>query len=318
MIDTPNQLTMDSAKTRYQGNWSKATWKYVRRVMDILEELEDFWPLTLRQVFYQLVAQLIIANNINQYKKLSTVLSKARLDGVVSWAAIEDRSRSRLHSGGWFDRDDFVRDHRDTFLRSYRRDLLQSQDVALELWIEKDALSHVCHQVAFPYCVDVIVAKGFSSMSYKNEFRERIEGNTEDGKQTVALYFGDLDPSGWEMLPSMLRTLQSEMRLGDQIVGKRCALLPKQVEEYDLPRSIDAIKERDSRTPKYRKEFGDLAVELDALPPAVLQTLVRDSIEQNLDMSAFGRELAIESEEQAEIGAVRERVGALLSSSEGM
>ena len=197
-------------------------------------------------------------------------------------------------------------------MTGYRRDLLQSQDVALEAWIEKDALSRVCHQVAFDYCVPVIVAKGFSSMSYKHEFRNRIERNAAAGKQTIALYFGDLDPSGWEMLPAMLRTLQVEMGLGDQIRGQRCALLPEQVGQYDLPHSIDAIKESDPRTPKYRQRFGDLAVELDALPPPTLQSLVRAAIEGQLDMSAFQHERAIEAGEREELSALRRRVQGLL------
>ena len=184
--------------------------------------------------------------------------------------------------------------------------------MALELWIEKDALSRICHDVAFPYCVDVIVAKGFSSMSYKNGFRDRIERNTANGKQTIALYFGDLDPSGWEMLPAMLRTLQIEMGLGDQVIGQRCALLPEQVDELGLPHSVDAIKEKDTRTPKYREKFGDLAVELDALPPDVLQSLIRDAIEGNVDMSAFERERVIEQQERENISHLRQRVLGLI------
>jgi hypothetical protein len=305
-------MNTTATRTRHQGNWTRSTWEYVKQVLSVLRGLQEYWPLTLRQVYYQLVARLIIDNTLEQYKKLSRVLSKARLDGVVPWEAIEDRSRSTLHSAGWQDRHDFVADQLADFLVGYRRDLLQSQDVALELWIEKDALSRVCHQIAFDYCVPVIVAKGFSSMSYKNEFRNRIERNAASGKQTISLYFGDLDPSGWEMLPAMLRTLQVEMGLGDRIRGQRCALLPEQVDQYDLPHSIDAIKESDPRTPKYRQRFGDLAVELDALPPATLQSLVRAAIEEKLDLSAFQYERSVEAEEREELVALRRRVQGLL------
>jgi hypothetical protein len=306
-----------ATKTRHQNTWRKSTWEYVEPIKAILDDLSEFWPLTLRQVYYQLVAQLIIENNIAEYKKLSKVLSKARLDGIVPWDAIEDRSRDSLSSAGWGDHTDFIADQFSDLLMGYRRDLLQSQDVALQLWIEKDALSRIAHDVAFPYCVDVIVAKGFSSMSYKNTFRDQIERNTANGKQTIALYFGDLDPSGWEMLPAMLRTLQTEMGLGDQVIGQRCALLPEQVEEFDLPRSVDAIKETDSRTPKYREQFGDLAVELDALPPAVLQSLVRDAIERNVDMSAFERERVIEQQERENISQLRRRALDLIGEVDG-
>ena len=48
----------------------------------------------------------------------------------------------------------------------------------------------------------------------------------------MVLYFGDLDPSGWEMLPAMMETLQNEMKLGDLVVGERCALTVEQVNAF--------------------------------------------------------------------------------------
>jgi len=154
----------------------------------------------------------------------------------------------------------------------------------------KDAFSRICERVADPFCVPVIVARGFSSLSYVNECRDRIVENLKAGKKTVILYFGDLDPSGWEMLPAMMETLQREMRLGDSVKDVRCALTPDQVEEYQLPRNPDALKPTDTRAKKYMKRFGDLAVELDALPPAALEALVRKSIEAQLDLTDFSRE----------------------------
>jgi hypothetical protein len=269
---------------------------YLEPVRRVLENLWDYWPLTLRQVYYQLVAALVVENKEVEYKKLSRMLVKARLDGLIPWEALEDRARATLHSGGFWDKSHFIAKELNGFLAGYRRDLLQSQDVALEVWVEKDALSHVCHRAAFPYCVPVVVARGFSSVSYLNECRRRVKGNTAAGKRTVILYFGDLDPSGWEMLPAMLTTLQGEMGLGEQVEGKRYALVPKQVGDYSLPQSIDAMKDTDTRTPKFKamlRKAGypdTLAGELDALPPATLEGLVEGAIRENLDLSRFETE----------------------------
>jgi len=49
--------------------------------------------LTLRQLFYQLVSKDIIPNTQREYKNLGTILSKARLAGMVDWDAVEDRVR---------------------------------------------------------------------------------------------------------------------------------------------------------------------------------------------------------------------------------
>jgi Na+-translocating ferredoxin:NAD+ oxidoreductase RnfG subunit len=274
----------------------------------VLDDLMEYWPLTLRQ-YYQLVAAGVIDNDPKEYGKLSRELAKARLDGVVPWEAIEDRTRSLLTSDGWADRDAFLDAEKDNFLVGYRRDLLQTQKNRLELWIEKDALSRVCHDAALPYCVPVIVARGYSSVSYVHECRKRIEQNTEDGYEgTVVLYFGDLDPSGWNMLPTMMITLQEEMGLGDQVIPKRCALTVEQVNEYNLPHNPDALKVTDTRARKYVKKFGKLAVELDALPPATLQDLVRQSIEAELALPTFQVEQDRETEDRKVLANLKEQV----------
>lgn len=292
---------------RNRGTWTNAKLAYLDEVKDVLDNLRGYWPLTLRQVYYQLVAALVIENNRGQYQKLSRILSQARLDGLVPWHAIEDRARSTLTSGGWQTAGSFVRSEVESFLDGYRRDLTQGQSHALELWVEKDALSRVCHDIAFEYCVPVVVAKGFSSVSYVHQAAERIRRNKQQGKQTKILYFGDLDPSGWEMLPSMMHTLQVEMDLEDDVEGIRCALTPAQVKSYSLPRSPDAIKATDSRAKKYVARFGAIAVELDALKPQLLQQIIRTAIEGNLDMDAFREQEQEQEHERGLLDALRER-----------
>ena len=49
--------------------------------------------MTVRQLFYRLVSAAVIANTMNHYKRVSTVLTKARNDGRVDFDFIVDRSR---------------------------------------------------------------------------------------------------------------------------------------------------------------------------------------------------------------------------------
>jgi hypothetical protein len=316
MAEKPKRVkTRSSIGTKQQA--------LLEHVQLVLEELRDFWPMTLRQLYYQLVARGVLENSLGKYKRLSELMTKARLGGLVPWEALEDRAREMLYSGGWANQRAFVEVEIERFLEGYRRDLMQSQPHVLELWIEKDALSRIVHDVAWNYCIPVVVARGFSSVSYLHECRSRVERNAKVGKRTKILYFGDLDPSGWEMLPAMLRTLQVEMGLGDLVEGIRCALLPSQVEQYQLPRSIDAMKESDPRTPKFKamlRQQGypdDLAVELDALPPALLQGLVQQAIEANLDMALFEEERRLQDVERAHLGELRSKVRAMLASTLG-
>src|SRR5512144_164521 len=198
---------------------------YLDTVIKTVESMRAYWPLTLRQVYYQLVAALVIDNRLNEYKRLSKLLSDARLNGELPWESMEDRSRVYLRSGGWPSKTAFADQQMRNFLEGYRRDLLQHQPARLELWIEKDALSRIVHEVAFTYCVPVIAARGFSSTTFKNECRKRILWNHSQGQRTIILYFGDLDPSGWEMLPAMMRTFREKMDLSEQqVTSYRCAL----------------------------------------------------------------------------------------------
>lgn len=74
---------------------SKANISRLNTINEIVEEyrLQDF-ILTLRQLYYQLVSREVIPNNQKEYAKLSILLTKGRMCGIVDWAAIEDRGRT--------------------------------------------------------------------------------------------------------------------------------------------------------------------------------------------------------------------------------
>ncbi len=297
-----------------------ATINLVDAAIEVLNSLRDYWPLTLRQIYYQLVSRLVIENRLGEYKRLSRVLSDARLAGHVPWEAMEDRSRTILESGGWSDVTSFLKDEAIRFGFGYRRDLLQDQRERLEVWVEKDALSAIVHRVAFEYCVPVIVAKGFSSTSYVKQCANRINRALVESRQcTRVLYFGDFDPSGWEMPLAMERKLVDRLNVCPvSLAIERCALVPEQIRANELPEDPDAMKAGDSRTAKFLELFGaDVSpVELDALHPEMLEEVVRDSIERNLDMEKFAGQQEIEEQERRTseyvAGQVRDFVERLL------
>lgn len=295
-------------KDRTQTKLTVKTLRLIGHVEHVLAMLRDEWPLTLRQVYYQLVGRLVLENTPEAYSALGGAIVKARLQGLVPWEAIEDRVRVTLPSGGWPDAAAFKAHEVKGFLAGYRRDLLQGQAVALEVWTEKDALSRMLHKVAYPYCVPVVISRGFPSISLVHEARLRVESGADMGQQTILLHFGDFDPSGEAMLAPILRTLQVEMGLGDAVEGVRCALTLEQIREHDLPISVKAIKKGDTRTPQHVAKYGKVAVELDALPPAALRHLVQTAIEERLDMAAFDEEQQTEDEERRKLVHVHDRV----------
>ncbi len=174
-------------------------------------------------------------------------------------------------------------------MNGYSRNLLQSQDKYIEIWIEKDALRTIFTDIARNYNVPVITCRGFVSVSFLNDFRKRVQFYNQRNKNVLMLYFGDFDPSGMEMLRSMKITLEQEMNLTG-IYFKRIALTKEDIEKYDLPYDPAAIKKSDTRTKKFIDKYGSYAVELDALEPEVLSDKIKNAIEDEIDLDKYYRE----------------------------
>ena len=272
---------------RRQFAWTAHQFDKLNKVLTVLEELKDYKPLTLRQIYYQLVGSGYIENKVSEYGMLSQLLKYARLSGYISWDDVEDRVRAYHDLTGYSSPEHFIKNELYYFLRNYQRNLLQSQDKYLEIWIEKDALSSIFTRTASPYTVPVIVCRGFSSVSFLNDYKNRISEHQD--KIPLLLYFGDFDPSGVEMLTAMETTLKDEMNI-EGIIFKRSALLKDDIYTYNLPHSPEALKRTDTRAKKHMEQYGELAVELDALRPDILEGKIKDAIEAEIDMDLFMEE----------------------------
>ena len=275
---------------RRKWKWTDYQLDKLNKVQEVLTELRDYKPLTLRQVYYQLVGKGYIANNKSQYTMLSDNIKWARIHGHISWGDIEDRVRAYHDLAGWANSHDFIQYDLDQFLEGYRRDLLQSQDKYIEIWIEKDALSSIFIQVARLYTIPVVVCRGFSSVSFLHAFKQRLDYHR--GKQPVMLYFGDFDPSGIEILNAIKTTVRDELDVWG-VEFKWIALLQEDISRYSLPHDLEALKKSDTRARKHLENYGELAVELDALRPDIIEEKIKNAIISELDVDLFNREVEI-------------------------
>ena len=286
--------------------WNDSTMRYWEFLNGEIERLRDYWPLSIRQLHYAMVKSQFSDNTDAAYRKVIRTIGQARMRGYLNWDAIEDRTRRGIVPDAYDDKDEFVRLSLKYFLTQYRRDLHQSQNRRIELWCEKDALTHIVSAVANEYQLPTYPAKGYGSTSYVRECHDRIRHNAEAGQRTLVLYLGDLDPSGWDMPASMQRKLSDDMELGDLVKIQRVALLPEQATTMGLPYDPSAMKAGDTRRPMFQAMLDDggypedLCVELDSLEPEVLQQLTRDAIEKNLTLVKY------ESEQQTEAGELGE------------
>ncbi len=248
--------------------------------------LAEHHPMTVRQVYYQLVARQLITNKRSQYQAVSKALVAARQEGLISWDWIEDRLRRPRGVAMWSDLNDFA----SGAASSFRLDVWEEQPLYLECWLEKDALSGIFEDVLRTYGVTLNVGRGYDGWdSIHNASKRLSAGDT-------VLYFGDFDPSGEDMA----RSLRDRMAFFDcrpEII--KCALTPEDIERYALP--PDFAKTTDSRCAAFVAKHGDVSVELDALPGDVLKDRLVHEVEKRMDLVALARVRAFERSERARL-----------------
>ncbi|MGA7878388.1 MAG: hypothetical protein WCA08_22200 [Desulfoferrobacter sp.] len=203
---------------------------------------------------YAIVAALFFENKKSNYKMLSKLASQMRLDGMIPWESIEDRTRRITDKRGYEDSKAFLTEI--TWqLNNYARCRVQGQERYVELWCEKEALLHIFEDVAWPYCIRAVFCKGFQSTTFLNEFNGRARKAIAQGQSPVILYFGDLDPSGISCLESTVQSLEENFGINGRCKYNRIALNPDQVQEHNLPHDFSAAKKTDSRYKKYVERF---------------------------------------------------------------
>jgi hypothetical protein len=243
------------------------------------EELAIGHPMTLRQVHYRLVARgdTAYTNTQRDYDNLSRWLRDARLKGSVPWEWIEDRLRVPRTVAMWEDLPRYF----ETVRRSYRRDVWAEQPGYVEVWCEKDALSGIFLGALEPYGVTLNVGRGYDSASSVKNAADRFD---EGG---AILYFGDFDPSGEDMVRSLRERLANPdlPNGGSSPEIVKCALTFQDIERHDLP--PDFTKTTDSRREAFVARYGDVAVELDALPVGALRERIVGEVRARMDLDAL-------------------------------
>lgn len=256
------------------------------------EYLAEGYKLTLRQLYYQLVARGLIDNHQKEYNKLGRILTLGRMCGIVDWDAIEDRLREPFLPYFVSGIPGAINDT----IAQYRLDRMKDQDVYLELWVEKDALSSVLRRVTSHYHINLMVNRGYTSTTAVYAAFERLTTAVGYGKLSYVLYLGDHDPSGLDMISDIESRLET---FGVSPEIRHIALTMKQIKKYNPPPSPTKIT--DSRAKKYISEHGSESWEVDALKPQVLNRLVIDSIESLIDLDKFKRVYDQESIDKEEL-----------------
>lgn len=302
-----SNVEMGQAKTRARIT----TIQFLAAVKKVIQENEEYWPLTDRRVHYLLLndpplrhdkkPESKYLNDKGSYKAVTNLLLRARLTGAIPWQAIEDSTRPIQLGDGFSTFEQFVAQETKNFLTGYTRDLMQGQPHHIEIMLEKNALRTVIESVAREYCIPVTTGRGFASIAPRHDLFKRFR---QSGKsKLVLLMLTDFDPDGEEIAASFARSLRDDFGLTN-IHPVKVALNAEDVRDNDLPSDMDA-KESSPNYEKFIARHGTKVVELDAAPVKLLQSKLREAIESVIDVGEFHAQIALEKEDSANIEAHR-------------
>lgn len=252
------------------------------------------FELTLRQVYYQLVARGYIPNNERSYKNIGNLISDGRLAGLIDWYAIIDRTRNLRGNSHWSTPSSVI----DSAMYSYRFDRWCDQPNYVEVWVEKDALvgivASACGELDVPY----FSCRGYTSQSEMWVAAQRFLRQEHRESRTI-LHLGDHDPSGIDMS----RDIQDRLWMfGADIHVKRIALNMKQIEKFNPP--PNPTKLSDARATGYISDYGYECWELDALEPKVITELITKEVKQLANMSLFRKVEDAEKKDKRDIKSI--------------
>lgn len=266
--------------------------------------IEDYlaqgFVLTVRQLYYQLVAKDVVANTIQEYKRIASIINDAKLAGLVDWDAIEDRTRDFVRQTRWESGSAIL----DAAATGFHMDMWKGQNNRLFVIVEKEALVGVLEGVCREFDMPLLAARGYPSGSVLREFalQDMLPSLQEQDQTPVLLHLGDHDPSGIDMSRDLSDRLSLFCEEGGAFEFKRIALNMAQVKKLKPPEN--PAKVTDSRFEGYRRVHGESSWELDALSPAYLATLIRENVIPYIDQATW-------SDRAEEIQATKEKLLAL-------
>src|SRR5947209_6986666 len=257
----------------------------------IHELLWEEHPMTVRQVFYQLVSRGLIDKTEAEYKRtVVRLLTDMRRARQLPFAWIADNTRWMRKPRTY----DSLEHALESTKQAYRRSLWNDQEAYVEIWLEKDALAGVLLEETGLFDVPLMVTRGYPSLSYLHDAAESI---SYQGKDAYIYYFGDWDPSGRDITRATEAGLR-EFAPDAEIYFRRVAVTAEQIISLNLP--TRPTKPTDSRS----KSFEGESVEVDAIPPATLREMVRDVIEMHIDRDALERTKLVEEQERQTLARI--------------
>jgi hypothetical protein len=255
-------------------------------------------------------------------------VKRLRQCGALPWDDITDGSAVNLPAPGFASVDGWARSRLNP--ASFSRDLRHGQPVVVEIYSESAELTPLIHRVAMGYGVRTYSGRGSGGPALARETAQRIVGRwNDDGARTLILGIGDLDLAGVQnvMRPHIEHVgafvLAACSEHGDPMGSasevldfRRVAITPGQAIAVNTNLGVplgSLVAYRDSGECDWTRDVRLLKTspktETEALDPATLRDLIREALEEALDMGQIARVTAEEEIEREGIQPMRDLLG---------
>jgi hypothetical protein len=273
-------------------------------------------PLTVRQLFYRLVAAGSTDKTEAAYRALKKMVKAVREAGDLDWSLILDNVRTTYGQARYTSPEAAV----DALAREYRRDLMADQDVVVQVWAESDSVASIIWDAVDGYGIRTWVGRGYSSRGFVWDATEAIADADLTGKRIAILHVGDHDPSGEDIYRDLTDTLRlyaaaringltvDDVRCRPALVDavpvtfQRVAVLPEHETAHGLLTAPPKAKD-----PRIGRFTGTGTIEAEAFTTIQLRTLVTNAIEAHIDMAALAGAEAIEEADRQALDTLADR-----------
>jgi hypothetical protein len=300
----PGYFDAADATRGYLDDWRPRhqTRLMLAHVQQILDEYEEYLPLTCRQIYYRMIGEWHYPKGKTFENSLYGLLDNARRAREIPFAAIRDDG---IMGGGWWPTDpQQVISGWALEAQNYNRDAQDGQDGRVQVWCEAGGMIPQLARTADAYSVPVYSCGGFNSLT---SIRQIVDSCVQDTDgPTVVLHLGDCDSSGYSIFRAVHEDVAAFLEEDrdhpeQQFDAERVAITFPQIEEFGLV--ADEITTNDSRSRAWRERGLTHKVEIEALAPDQIAGLLKTAIERRVDLDLVE---ATREQERPERDALRD------------
>ncbi len=305
---------MEIEGTKKRATITLAKHPFLKAILKVIRELEEFWPLADRLIHYNLLNDpplihakkkgSVYGNDRKSYQALCELLTRARLVEYIPWDVIADPTRPMVTWSVFASVEPFIKKQMSSFMSGYFRDYMQSQPHHLEIIGEKNTIEGIIRPVAMDFCIPYTIGRGYASIQPRHDLFLRYQNSHKN--KLVLLMLSDHDPDGEEIAQSFARSMRDDFGIED-IHPVKVALNRDQVDSLHLAPIMKA-KAGSSNYEKFVKRHGKDMYELEAVAPKVLQDILMNAITSVIDVDTLNREKEQERDDMLALRRYKEKV----------